>query len=79
MIVMLERLNGYKTLIGGVLHAAWFIYYLFVDKSIDTETKWTGHGIIGILTGVGLTHKIYKNKEAISNNIKKVSHGRKSI
>lgn len=53
--------NGYKTIIGGILHAVWFCYYVFVDKTIDVDTKYVGHGIIGIITGIGITHKIIKN------------------
>jgi len=64
---ILEKTNGFKTIAGGILHLSWFVYYVFFDKSIDVETKWTGHGIIGILTGIGITHKI---KKAINQKIK---------
>ena len=76
---ILDNISGYKTIFGGVLHALWFIYYMFIEKNIDTEMQWRGHGIIGILTGVGLGHKAYKNKDKIINTVNKIRNGRKSI
>ena len=70
MKLTLSKINGYKTFVGGVLHAAWAIYYLFIDQAIESEMQWRVHGIIGILTGTGLAHKVYKNKEAINNTFK---------
>ena len=57
-----RHLDGIKTITGGMLHAAWFLYYVIWDKTISLEHQLTGHGIIGILTGVGIGHKIFKSK-----------------
>ena len=58
---MLNKLNGYKTILGGVLHAAWFVYYFFFNKEVGSEMQWRGHMVIGVLTGIGLFHKAQKN------------------
>lgn len=64
-----RHLDGIKTLIGGLLHAAWFLYYVIFDRTIPLEHQLTGHGIIGILTGVGLGHKIVKAKAKRNGNL----------
>lgn len=67
-----KRIRGWKTVIGGMLHAAWFVYYMFIDKTIPSELQWRGHEIIFILTAVGIGDKVYRNKESIKNNINKL-------
>lgn len=58
---MWNKVSGYKTIFGGILHAAWFVYYMWIGE-VDMDLQWRGHGIIGILTGTGLAHKAYKRK-----------------
>ena len=63
-----KHLDGLKTIIGGILHATWFLYYVIFNKDISVEHQLTGHGIIGILTGVGIGHKIFKSKQSEKQN-----------
>ena len=65
-----SKIRGFKTITGGVLHAAWFVYYVFIEE-VETDTKYVGHSVIFILTGVGIGDKIYRNKETINNSINK--------
>ena len=65
-----NKISGWKTYAGAILHAVWFVYYMFIDQ-VDTEMQWRGHAVIGLLTGTGLAHKAYKNKETIQKLIKK--------
>lgn len=60
-----SKISGFKTILGGVLHAAWFVYYMWFAE-VETEMQWKGHAVIGLLTGVGLAHKAtkqYKKKQ----------------
>jgi hypothetical protein len=57
---ILNRISGYKTIVGGVLHAVWFVYYFFFNKEVGSEMQWRGHAIIGTLTTVGIAHKAHK-------------------
>lgn len=61
-----SKISGFKTILGSVLHAAWFGYYIWVGE-VDVEMQWRGHGIIGVLTGVGLAHKAKKQYNNIKN------------
>ncbi len=70
MSTLWNKLNGYKTGIGVLLHVTWFLLNLiFKELSTDPETL-TGHGLIFTMTGVGIGHKVYKNKTNIVNAIK---------
>ena len=55
-----NNLDGAKTILGGLLHAVWFLYYAIFNKDISVEHQITGHTIIGVLTGVGILHKAQK-------------------
>lgn len=64
------KLSGKKTIIGLGLHLAWFAANIaFKDLSTSSETI-TGHGLIFSITGVGIGHKVIKNKESIKKTIK---------
>lgn len=64
-----RHLDGIKTLVGCLLHAVWFLYYVIFDRKISIEHQLTGHGIIGILTGVGLGHKFVKSRAKLNGNL----------
>ena len=66
-----RHLDGIKTLVGGLLHAVWFLYYVIFDRTISIEHQLTGHGVIGILTGVGLGHKFIKSQTKRNGNLQK--------
>lgn len=53
-----KKTNGFKTIIGIVLHIAWA--YIHISNDFDLTTALEGHGIIATITGVGLGHKILK-------------------
>ena len=64
-------LNGKKSKIGVILHTIWFILNLiFKDLTLESETV-RGHYIIFIITGIGLGHKVIKNKSKIKRVVKK--------
>ena len=71
-----DSINGLKTLIGSILHAIWFGIYIYGEITkkyeIDGGLQLRGHGIIFILTGVGLVGKYQKNKETIHKTINKI-------
>jgi len=66
-------INGKKTLIGIGLHLAWFAVNMVKKDLTDSGQFWEGHGYIGVITGVGVGHKITKNKDKISESINRVN------
>jgi hypothetical protein len=66
--------NGKKTVIGIVLHTAWFVSNLAFKDLTTMDEALTGHGLIGLITGVGLGHKIVKQK--INNAIDKANENK---
>lgn len=70
---IIKWLDGKKFFIGLGMHTIWFVANL-VSKDLATPTEVAiGHSIIGGWTGVGLGHKVYKNKDKIKSTIDKVS------
>lgn len=72
----ISLIDGFKTATGIILHTLWFCYYVFFNDTIDKEIQLRGHGLIFILTGVGLFHKgvkFFKSEKgkSIINKIKK--------
>ncbi|ANS04918.1 hypothetical protein [uncultured Mediterranean phage] len=65
-----NKIDGKKTFIGGVMHAVWFLVnVIFKDLSTPSEAAY-GHGIIGMLTGTGVIHKVKKINNAKANKTK---------
>lgn len=62
--------NGHKTKVGIGMHAAWFIANLVFKDFTTGDQSAYGHMLIGTITGTGLAHKGYKNKENIINKFK---------
>jgi len=54
-----NKTDGWKTIVGVVLHVGWLAVHLPI-KSIDWDTALTIHGGIGTLTGVGIGDKARK-------------------
>lgn len=55
-----QYFNGKKTVIGLLLHTAWFVSNLVFKDMANTNEVLTGHALIGTITGVGIGHKINK-------------------
>ena len=57
---LFSNISGWKTFLGGLLHLAWFIYYIWINKEIQPDIQLRGHAIIFVITGVGIGDKIRK-------------------
>lgn len=64
------KINGNKTKIGIAMHTLWFVSNLIFKDFTTGEQSAYGHMLIGTITGTGLAHKGYKNKESIINKFK---------
>jgi len=70
-------LNGKKTIIGLSMHLGWFVANLAFKSLASPSEVATGHILIGTVTGVGIGHKIEKNKDKISETLSKLAKSTK--